>query len=69
MLVRPDEDSQVREAAEAWRINATEVKSQVRSSEFPTNASISSRVLAIVSNGGNGGYTGDFMLHFILLEC
>ena len=25
MLERPDEDSQVREAAEVWRIDATEV--------------------------------------------
>ena len=25
MLVRPDEDSQVREAAEVWRVDATEV--------------------------------------------
>ena len=43
MLVRPEASSQTHRSADVWRVNATEVKSQVYSSALPRNASVSSR--------------------------
>ena len=65
MLERPDEDSQVRDTADVWRVDATDVN---LNDKFLEPLVGEPNFLSSLLNGGRGGRRGEFTLHFLLLE-